>query len=315
MKNSHLTCFRGSAISSCCGDNMDFYNNIKELLIDNELTKRVKDYSKNKSDLTTYYDVGGLIKKAGKKYGEAIVKKYSEQLTKEVGKGYTVSALKRMRQFYMVIQKGATLSHLLSYSHYVELVVLDDINAINYYINAVISNKLTVRNLRKRIKNKEYERLDEDTRNKIVSNDDLELVDTVKNPILIRSTIGVDNISEKMLQRLVLENLNEFLDELGDGYSYVKNEYKIKIGDSYNYIDLLLFNYIYNAFVVVELKVTELKKEHIGQTLVYMNYIDEHVKSINQNKTIGIIIVKMDNKFVMHYYKEGRMISREYELI
>ena len=315
MKNSHLTCFRGSAISSCCGDNMDFYNNIKELLIDNELTKRVKDYSKNKSDLTTYYDVGGLIKKAGKKYGEAIVKNYSEQLTKEVGKGYTVSALKRMRQFYMVIQKGATLSHLLSYSHYVELVVLDDINAINYYINAVISNKLTVRNLRKRIKNKEYERLDEDTRNKIVSNDDLELVDIVKNPILIRNTIGVDNISEKMLQRLVLENLNEFLDELGDGYSYVKNEYKIKIGDSYNYIDLLLFNYIYNAFVVVELKVTELKKEHIGQTLVYMNYIDEHVKSINQNKTIGIIIVKVDNKFVMHYYKEGRMISREYELI
>lgn len=95
----------------------------------------------------------------------------------------------------------------------------------------------------------------------------------------------------------------------------MKNEYKIKIGDSYNYIDLLLFNYIYNAFVVVELKVTELKKEHIGQTMVYMNYIDEHVKSINQNKTIGIIIVKMDNKFVMHYYKEGRMISREYELI
>ena len=310
-----MTCFRGSAISSCCGDNMDFYNNIKELLIDNELTKRVKDYSKNKSDLTTYYDVSGLIKKAGKKYGEAIVKKYSEQLTKEVGKGYTVSALKRMRQFYMVIQKGATLSHLLSYSHYVELVVLDDINAINYYINAVISNKLTVRDLRKRIKNKEYERLDEDTRNKIVSNDDLELVDIVKNPILIRNTTGNYYITEKMLQKLILENLNEFLDELGEGYSYVKNEYKIKIGDSYNYIDLLLFNYIYNAFVVVELKVTELKKEHIGQTLVYMNYIDEHVKSINQNKTIGIIIVKEDNKFIMHYYKEGRMISREYELM
>jgi len=207
------------------------------------------------------------------------------------------------------------LSHLLSYSHYVELVVLDDINAINYYINAVISNKLTVRDLRKRIKNKEYERIDEDTRNKLVNNNELELVDTVKNPILIRNTTGVDNISEKMLQKLILENLNEFLDELGDGYSYVKNEYKIKIGDSYNYIDLLLFNYIYNAFVVVELKVTELKKEHIGQTLVYMNYIDEHIKSVSQNKTIGIIIVKVDNKFVMHYYKEGRMISREYELI
>ena len=98
-------------------------------------------------------------------------------------------------------------------------------------------------------------------------------------------------------------------------YSYVKNEYKIKIGNSYNYIDLLLFNYIYNAFVVVELKVTELKKEHIGQTLVYMNYIDEHIKSVNQNKTIGIIFVKVYDEFVMNYYKEGRMISRKYELI
>ena len=76
-----------------------------------------------------------------------------------------------------------------------------------------------------------------------------------------------------------------------------------------------MFNYIYNAFVVVELKVTELKKEHIGQTLVYMNYIDEHIKSVNQNKTIGIIFVKVYDEFVMHYYKEGRMISRKYELI
>ena len=126
--------------------------------------------------------------------------------------------------------------------------MLDDINAINYYVNAVISNELTVRDLRKRIKNKEYERIDEDTRNKIVNNDDLKLVDNVKNPILIRNTTGNYDISEKMLQKLILKNLNEFLDELGDGYSYVENEYKIKIGNSYNYIDLLLFNYIYNAF-------------------------------------------------------------------
>ena len=286
MKNSHLTCFRGSAISSCCGDNMDFYNNIKELLKD-----------------------------AGKCYGEGIIKEYSVKLTNELGKGYGVTNLKRMRKFYNIVQKGARLAHLLSWSHYIELLSLKDINEINYYIDICKRNNLTRDELRERIKNKEYERLDEDTRNKLAKNDDLELVDTVKDPILIRNTIGNYNLSEKMLQKLILENLSEFLDELGDGYSYVKNEYKIKIGDSYNYIDLLLFNYIYNAFVVVELKVTELKKEHIGQTLVYMNYIDEHVKSINQNKTIGIIIVKVDNKFVMHYYKEGRMISREYELM
>ena len=294
---------------------MDYYSSIKELLIDNELTKKAKDYSKNQSDLTTYYEVGKLLSKAGKRYGERIVKEYSKRLINEVGKKYDVGTLWRMRQFYYMIEKVAPLERVLSWSHYKLLIPLKDKDKIKYYIIQCKNRNLSKRELEKCIKNKEYERLDENTRNKIVNNDDLKLVDTVKNPILIRNTTGNYDISEKMLQKLILENLNEFLDELGEGYSYVKNEYKIKIGNSYNYIDLLLFNYIYNAFVVVELKVTELKKEHIGQTLVYMNYIDEHVKSVNQNKTIGIIIVKVDNKFVMHYYKEGRMISREYELI
>lgn len=296
---------------------MNYYNSIKELLIDNELTKRAKDYSKNKSEVYTYYNVGKLLKEAGKCYGDNIIKKYSIKLAYEVGKKYNERTLRRMRRLYEFFkeQKWPPAAAKLSVSHYDELMKIKDINEINYYIDICKRNNLTRNELRERIKNKEYLRLDEDTRNKIVSNDDLELVDTVKNPILIRNTTGNYDITEKMLQKLILENLNEFLDELGEGYSYVKNEYKIKIGNSYNYIDLLLFNYIYNAFVVVELKVTELKKEHIGQTLVYMNYIDEHVKSINQNKTIGIIIVKVDNKFVMHYYKEGRMISREYELI
>ena len=294
---------------------MDYYSSIKELLIDNELTKKAKDYSKNQSDLTTYYEVGKLLSKAGKRYGERIVKEYSKRLINEVGKKYDVGTLWRMRQFYYMIEKVAPLERVLSWSHYKLLIPLKDKDKIKYYIIQCKNRNLSKRELEKCIKNKEYERLDENTRNKIVNNDDLKLVDTVKNPILIRNTTGNYDISEKMLQKLILENLNEFLDELGEGYSYVKNEYKIKIGNSYNYIDILLFNYIYNAFVVVELKVTELKKEHIGQTLVYMNYIDEHVKSVNQNKTIGIIIVKVDNKFVMHYYKEGRMISREYELI
>ena len=295
---------------------MDYYSSIKELLINNELTKKAKDYSKNRSDLTTYYEVGGLVKKAGNKYGEAIVKKYSEQLTKEIGKGYTVSALKRMRQFYRIIQKGATLSHLLSYSHYVELVILEnDINAINYYINLTIINRLTVRDLRRRIKNKEYERLDEKTRNKVINKESVELIDTVKNPIFIRNTSGMDNISEKMLQKLILEDIPSFLNELGDGYCFIKNEYKIKLENTYNYIDLLLFNIKYNCYVVVELKVTELKKEHIGQIEFYMNYIDNNLKRTNHNKTIGILIVKENNQFVIKYKTNEDIISRVYELI
>ena len=102
---------------------------------------------------------------------------------------------------------------------------------------------------------------------------------------------------------------------MGTGFSYVKNEYKIKIGTNYNYIDLLLYNIEFNCYVVVELKVTELKKEHIGQIEVYMNYIDKTIKRINQDKTIGIIIVRKNNKFIMEYCSDKRILSKKYLLV
>ena len=103
--------------------------------------------------------------------------------------------------------------------------------------------------------------------------------------------------------------------ELGNGFSYIENEYKIKIGDRYNYIDIILFNIEFNCFVVVELKVTELKKEHIGQIQVYMNYIDRNVKKIDHDKTVGIIIAKKDNKFVMEYCSSNKILRTTYELV
>ena len=103
--------------------------------------------------------------------------------------------------------------------------------------------------------------------------------------------------------------------ELGDSFCFIGSEYKIKIGNAYNYIDLLLFNIEFNCYVVVELKVTELKKDHIGQVQVYMNYIDENIKKPNQNKTAGIIICKENNKFIIKYSSDSRIISREYMLV
>ena len=103
--------------------------------------------------------------------------------------------------------------------------------------------------------------------------------------------------------------------ELGNNFSFIGSEYKIKIGDKYNYIDLLLYNIEFNCYVVVELKVTELKKEHIGQIQVYMNYIDNSLRNVNQNKTIGIIICKRDDKYVIEYCSDIRIISREYKLV
>ena len=136
----------------------------------------------------------------------------------------------------------------------------------------------------------------------------------IKEPILIKNKGNYEVISEKILKQLILENIDDFLLELGNGFSYIASEYKIKLGDRYNYIDLLLFNIEFNCYTVVELKVTELKKEHIGQIQTYMNYIDKNLKTINQDKTIGIIIVRKNNKFIMEYCSDKRILAKEYEL-
>ena len=294
---------------------MNYYSEIKNELINNEITKKVKDYSKNRSDLTAYYNVGKLLSEAGKQYGEGIIKEYSKRLTNELGRGYTITRLKYMRRYYEVFEKGPTLSDLLSYSHYCELIWFEDINKINYYIKISVEQNLSVRQLRELIKNNEYERLDDKTKQKLISSKKPSVVDFIKNPIAIKNTTNKEIISEKVLQKVILENIPAFLKELGNGFTFVENEYKIKIGNNYNYIDLLLYNYKYNCFVVVELKVTELKKEHIGQIEVYMNYIDKNIREINQDKTIGIIICKKNNRFIMEYCSDSRILAREYQEI
>ncbi len=295
---------------------MNYYSEIKNELINNEITKKVKDYSKNKSDLTTYYNVGKLLSAAGKHYGEGIIKEYSRRLTNELNKKYNERTLRRMRQFYFVFNKikWSTVSTILSWSHYCELLSINkiDIDKIKYYIRVTEQQNLSVRELREKIKNKEYERLDNETKDKLINNTTPVVTDFIKNPIVIKNNTNKEIISEKALQRLILEDIPAFLDELGTGFTFIKNEYKIKIGNSYNYIDLLLYNYEFNCFVVVELKVTELKKEHIGQIEVYMNYIDKNLRKVTQDKTIGIIICKKDNKFIMEYCSDSRILAREY---
>ena len=298
---------------------INYYNEIKSKLIDNEVYKRVKDYSKNRNEISTYYEVGRLLIEAQggenrAKYGDGLIKEYSERLTKDLGKKYSITSLKYMRMFYILYEKSPTLSDQLTWSHYKEILKFNDINEINYYISIIESYNLSVRELRERIKNKEYQRLDDNAKLKLINKEEVNVSDFIKNPIVIKNKYNYDieNISEKMLQRLILEDIPSFLKELGDGFSFIENEYKIKIGDTYNYIDLLLFNYIYNCFIVIELKVCELKKEHIGQIGVYMNYIDKHIKSINQDKTIGIIISRRDNHYYIEYSSDNRIYTRDY---
>ena len=299
---------------------MNYYELIKQELINNEIYKKVKDYSKNRSDLKTYYNVGKMLIEAqgGKEratYGEQIIKEYSKQLCNEVGKQYNYKNLFKMRKFYLFLEKFPTLSRQLTWSHYIELLKFDDIDILYYYVDICLKQNLSVRELRKKIKSNEYERLDEKTKTKLITTEDTKIEDFIKNPIVLKSNLNREKITEKALHNMILENMKEFLKELGDDFCYISDEYKIKIGDRFNYIDFLLYNIKFNCYVIIELKITEFKAEHVGQIKKYMTYIDKNLKKINQEDTIGIIICKKDNNFIMEYCSDERIFKTTYELV
>ena len=293
---------------------MNYYNEIKRELIDNELNKKVKDYSKNKYEIQKYYNVGKLLSEAGNNYGEAIIKEYSKKLTNEIGKKYSVRYLFDMRKLYL-FSKVHPLGAQLTMSHYRLLFPLNDNNEIDYYIDQITKRNLSKRELQMIIKSNEYERLPESTKNKLINQGETNVVDYVKNPIMIKNNNNYEMFSERVLQKIILEDIENFLEELGIGFTFIKSEYPIKLGNRYNYIDLLLYNIKYKCYVVVELKVTELKKEHTGQIMTYMNYIDKNLKTIYENETVGIIICKKNNKYVIEFCSDKRIITREYELV
>ena len=296
---------------------MNYYEEIKNKIIDNETYERVKDYSKERHRVITYYEIGRLLNKAGGKYGANIIKQYSKKLVLEVGTKYNERTLRRMRQLYLLFkrQKWSTVSTKLSWSHYSELLSIKNDDKLSYYLNLSVIQNIGVRELREKIKSKEYERLPDETKNKIIKEEKLDVKDLVPNPILIKNKNNIEIITEKVLHNLILEDIEDFMRELGNNFSFIGSEYKIKIGDTYHKIDLLLFNIKYNAYVVVELKVSEFKVEYISQVQKYMNYIDKNVKEISNNSTIGILICKRENKYVIEYCSDERIVIRKYVLV
>lgn len=250
-------------------------------------------------------------------YGKNIIKQYSEKLMIEVSKKYNRRTLFRMKKFYSVFsnEKVTTMLTQLTWSHYLLLLPINDYDEIIYYINISKNNNLNKREFQERIHTHEYDRLSNETKQRLIQKDDLMVDDLVPNPIKIKSDLLKEEISEYALKEAILNNIDEFLRQLGIGFSYISNEYKIKLDDRYNYIDLLLYNIKYKCYIVVELKVTELKKEHTGQIMTYMNYINENIKTIDENDTVGIIICKQDNEYVIKYCSDNRIIARKYELV
>ena len=241
---------------------MNYYNEIKKNLLKCEIYEKSKDYAKARNKVKVYFETGKLLSEAGKDYGKNIIGQFAEKLMAEVGSKYNVRTLYGMRKFYELFskQKLNPLGSKLNWSHYRELLSLKNINAIKYYIIICDRNNLTKRQLHEKIKNKEYERLSDKAKNKFINEEELEIDDLIPNPIVISSNNLDDELSEYALKRAILDNLDKFLLQLGGGFFYVGSEYKINIGDRHNFIDILLYNIKYKCYVVVELKITELKK-------------------------------------------------------
>ena len=301
---------------------MNYYNEIKSILVDNAIGKKVREYKSNQKDLESYYNVGKLLVEAQggeekAKYGNGLIKEYSKRLTSELGKGYTVTRLKYMRTFYELVKKSPPLADQFknvntTWSNICEILYLKNIEEIKYYLN--LSNKLclTKRELRLRIKSNEYNRLSVEVKEKLKSNELVSTSEKVPSPVVLQNLKVDGKLTEKIVQSWIDENPASFCEALGEGYTYVKSQYKIKIGSNYNYIDILLFNYISNSFVVVEIKVTELKKEHIGQIETYMNYVDVNLKKDFHNKTTGILLVRENNKWLIKYINNNGILVRNY---
>ena len=292
----------------------EYLSNIKTEIINGNAKVAAKNYQINNVKLTMNYNIGRKLVEAGKHYGEGIVKKYASILTKEFGSGYKEKDLYKIQQFYLLIQKVAPLERQLTWSHYKILLSLRDIKEIKYYIHITKRDNLSKRALAERIKSNEYGRLSTEAKESLLNKEELSLIQSVPSPIVLTPNKSYEVYTEKILQEIIYENLDSFMKQLGGGYFCVGREYKLNIGDKKNYIDYLFYNVVESRYCVVEIKSREYKKSDYGQIKTYMNYIDEHLKNITQNSTIGIIITKSVNKFEAHYVKDNQVTIVEFKI-
>lgn len=280
-----------------------YVENIKILIETNIVETKKRNIQNENSKVFTYWNVGKQIVKAENedkiKYGNSFIQELSVELTKLYGKGYDYSNLRRMKKLYLCFPNWGTVCHnFISWSHFRSILPIKDENKRKYYINLVNDNMLSVRQLKEEIKNKAYERLDDKIKKKITLNKEEKptVTELIKDPLLINiDEEKMKDLDEKALKKVILEQIEHFLLELGTGFAFVGSEVKIKIGDKYRYIDLLFFNIKENRYFTFELKVNDLKPSDIGQLRCYMNYVDINLKDPYHNPTIGVLICKKDD--------------------
>ncbi len=313
----------------------DFYSQIIELL---QSARQSVVNAVNQKMVFTYFEIGRMIveeEQEGKEragYGKQLLKGLSKVLTKEFGKGFSVQNLERMRGFYLSYRKSSTVSRIsekaisetllreskqqtildrfkLSWSHYLKLMRIDDENERHFYEIEALKNNWSVRELERQYDSALYTRLVlSRNKNKVkeLSNEGLILEkpkDAIKDPYVLEF-LGLperNEYSENQLEQEIINKLEYFLLELGNGFTFVARQKRISLDDTHFRIDLVFYNRILKCFVLIDLKIGELKHQDLGQMQMYVNYYDREVKLKDENKTIGIVLCQNKREAIVKY--------------
>lgn len=309
-------------------------------IIDNQIILQIRELiqsaksniitSINTQMVKTYFEIGRIIveyeQKGNKKaeYGKFVLKELSFKLTGEFGKGFSVTNIKLFRRFYLSYSKRQTMSDqfTLSWSHYVELLQLDNLSRKFYEIEAT-RNHWGVRELERQISSKLFERLaisKNDDKIKTLSKDGQIIEkpeDIIKEPYILEF-LGLENekYSETELESKIIDNLEDFLLELGKGFSFIGRQKKFSFENRHFFVDLVFYNRLLKSFVLIDLKLGEIIHQDLGQMQMYVNYYDRFEKLPEENPTIGILLCKKNNKAMVEITlpKESNIYTREYQL-
>jgi predicted nuclease of restriction endonuclease-like (RecB) superfamily len=311
-------------------------NSANSILI-NELKNLIKKarynavYAINKEMILAYYEIGKRIveeEQKGKKraeYGKNLLEIISNELTKEFGKGFNSSNLRRIRQFFLVYKNCATLSHKLSWSHYVELIKIEDENKREYFENYAITENLSVRDLKRQIYSLHYERLllskdkkyviTQDNKNNLPSIPE----EVIKDPYVLEflNLEESSKYNETNLEQNIIDYLQKFLLELGQGFSFVARQKRFTIDNENYYIDLLFYNIYLKSYVVIELKTGKFKHEFAGQLNFYLNFVKKELNKEGDNEPIGIILCTDKSNVQVEYATVGmsnKLFISKYQL-
>ena len=276
----------------------------------------------NKAMVHTYFKIGELIVQHFQKglsraeYGKSLLKELSIELTKEFGKGFSVDNLSNMRLFYQVYSKSETLSRnfkmgefSLSWSHYLKLIRLDSEQERNFYELEAVNGNWSVRELKRQCDSALYERLalsrNKNEVSKLSSEGQIvnKIEDTLKEPYVLEF-LGLEkrnSYSESELENAIIDELESFLLELGKGFTFVSRQKPISFDDKNFYIDLVFYNRILKCFILIDLKIGDLKHQDLGQMQMYVNYYDREMKLDDENHTIGLILCKNKSNLLVEY--------------